>query len=157
MSLTKGSRKKTILTIIIAAVLISAAMAGGNWGIGFADTFPTIPIVFTITPNVVPVNAETHTYVLTGTDFIGVDYTTVRFIEPDGTIHENIVPEFVYDCVSTYSCNTLDVIFPNAWFQNPGTAQVWVSNHNDPIEISGPYYTEIVPMLTYLYLSLIHI
>ena len=94
MSFTKGSRKKTILTIIIAAVLISAAIAGGKWGVGFADTtIPTIPIVNTITPNVVPVNAETHTYVLTGTDFISVEYTTVRFIEPNGTIHENIVPD----------------------------------------------------------------
>ena len=74
MSFTKGSRKKTILTIIIAAVLISAAMAGGKWGVGFADTTtPTIPIVYTITPNVVPVNADTWQYVLTGIDFIGVD------------------------------------------------------------------------------------
>ena len=131
-------------------------MAGGKWGVGFADTTtPTIPIVYTITPNVVPVNADTWTYVLTGTDFIGVDYTTLRFIEPDGTIHEDIVPEDVYDCVSTYSCNTLDVIFLNAWFQNPGTAHIWVINHNDPIEISGPYDIEIVAPPTYLYLPII--
>ena len=130
----------------------------GKMGVGFADTIPTIPLVTTITPNVVPVNAETHTYVLTGTDFIGVEYTTLRFIEPDGTIHENIVPEFVYDCViDTYSCNTLDVIFLNAWFQNPGTAQIWVINHDgvDPMEISGPYYIEIVTIPSYLYLPII--
>lgn len=154
MSFTKGSRKKTILTIIIAAILISAALAGGKWGVGYADTIiPTIPTILTLDPDTVHVNSAGFTATITGGNFVnyeGVLFSKVYFQEPnDGPIHE-FTPSTITDCSLGFVCTTLTVYFPYTLFLNQGVATIWVKNYNefgDVTGISGDLYMSIIDEL----------
>lgn len=147
MSLTKVSRRKTILTIIISAILISAAVAGGKWGIGYADI--TIPTVMEIDPDLVHVKSAGFVATITGGNFVGVDYTKVFFIEPDGNEHQ-YTPISVLNCdpSNEYDCSTLTVYFPSDLFLNQGVARIYIKNYDQFGEVTG--VTE-----DYLYLSII--
>ena len=160
MSFTKGSRKKTILTIIIAAVLISAAMAGGKWGVGFADA--TVPTVISIIPDKVHVNSVTigengiPPAIISGGDFSGILYTKVFFQEPEGAIYE-FSPEGVDGCdIEGYHCTSLTVILPNYLFLNWGIAEIWVENYDENGAVTGTSTNHLyMAIIDELYLPII--
>jgi hypothetical protein len=150
----RGSRNNTLLTIIIAAILISAAIAGGNWGVGLADTIiPTIPDVLTIDPDTVHVNSSGFTSTITGGNFVNYEdvlYSKVFFQEPNGgPIHE-FTPSSITVCSLDKVCSTLTVYFPYTLFLNQGVATIWVKNYNefgDVTGISGNIYMSIIDEL----------
>ena len=155
MSFFKGSSNRTIITILIAAILISAAVAGGKWGVGFAET---IPIVTEIDPSVVHVNSiSIEPATITGGDFVGVLYTKVFFKEPDGTEHE-FVPETVDDCdpENEYKCSTLTVNLPDYLFLNVGVAEIWVINYDEYGDETGRSVESLyISIIDELYLPII--
>lgn len=154
MSFFKGLQFRTIFTIIIAAIIISAALAGGNWGLGYADTTPTIPIPISIDPDVVHVNSAGFTATISGSDFVGTLYTKVFFQEPDGDIHE-FFPTEVYDCATEYQCSTLTVYLPYDLFFNVGIADIWIKNYSDDGSVTGISTTIHMSIIDELYLPIV--
>ena len=147
-------KNKNLLTIAIASLIIVFGLLGSNWQMGFANdvsaTVPTIPIIYSITPDTICVGSMDTVATIRGGKFIDTTYTKVKWLDANYN-YSYITPDSV-SLDKTELKFTIDAAkLSQAW-----VASVWVVNHpeiNDD-EIVGPLYVDIVGC-NFIYLPLV--
>ena len=148
----KKSTKVVFSTILISFIVVLGLM-GSSWNIGHAEdinTAPTIPVVYSITPNTICVGAGDTVATIRGEEFIDTTYTQVKWLDANYN-YLYIIPDFV-NVDGTELKFTIDA----AQLSQVWIASVWVVNHpevNDD-EIVGPLYVDIIGC-EFVYLPLI--
>ncbi len=139
--LSKTLRKKTILTLVVIAVVISLGSIGANWKVGFAETNPTLPTVSSIIPDMICVNSGTTVVTIFGSDFIDVENTRIEWKGPTDLLPIDIFPNYVRvdgkELRFTVSADKLTTT---------GKVEIYIVNHPDladPDEVGGPFYIDI--------------
>jgi len=151
--LYKSMNKKTILTITLGSLIIILGLLGTRWQIGQAvtePTVPTIPIIYSISPETICVGSGDTVATILGEKFIDTTYTKVKWLDAN-YIYSYITPDYV-SLDGTELMFTIDAPkLSQVW-----SASLWVVNHpeiNDD-EIIGPFYIDIVGC-NYIYLPLV--
>jgi hypothetical protein len=152
MSKTK-SNLKAFFTIIVALFVIILGLFGTQWQIGHAETaptVPTIPIIYSITPETICVGSGYTVATIRGDKFIDTTYTQVKWLDANYN-YSYIIPDYV----SVDGTELKFTIEPSKLSQ-VWSASLWVVNHpeiNDN-EIIGPFYIDIIGC-EFIYLPLI--
>lgn len=133
--LKKIKKSNSWKTVFLVAIVLVLGLLGTDWEVGFADL--TLPIVYSITPQTICAGSPDTQIVIIGDDFIGVDYTWIRWLDITGD------PFFIIpDEVSTTEIKftVLSDKLDQVW-----DASLWVVNHPPALdEIVGYYTIEII-------------
>lgn len=141
--------KKFIITIIIVVTIISLGTIGSSWKVGFAETNPTLPVIYSISPETICVGSGNTEITIRGDDFIDKDYTWVRWLDITGE-YSFIVPDYVSPEKNELRFTVLADKLDEVW-----DARLWVVNHPPALdEIVGYFIIEIVGC-EFIYLPLI--
>ncbi len=146
------SKSKSILTIAISAVIILLAILGSSWQKGFADTIPTIPIVYDYyEPQSICVNSLDTQVTVYGSNFInwyGDYYSIVRWQGPTNTEPIDILADEINEAGTVLKFTlTADLL------TQVGEGTFWVVNHpdfGDPVEVGEPKIINIISCDIYL-------
>lgn len=139
--LSKSFRKKTILSIIVIAVVISLGSIGADWKIGFAESIPPLPTVSSIIPDMICVNSGTTVVTIFGNDFIDVDNTLIEWNGPLDLLPVYIVPNYV-----RVDGKELRFTVGADKLTTAGKVEIYIVNHpdlSDPDEVGGPFFIDI--------------
>lgn len=92
------NKSKPIITIILSSIVIVLALMGASWKTGFADTNPTIPIFYYVTPPYFCAGSDDVDVVITGDNFInyfGDYYTHISWLGPGESVPTIIIPDYI--------------------------------------------------------------
>ncbi len=145
--LKKIYKNKSLLTVILVALLIVLGMLGTDWEVGFAEE--TLPKVVSINPQTICAGSPDTQVTIIGEDFISVDYTWIRWLD-ELSIYSYIIPDEV-NLAGTELIFTIDAPLLTQVYYAP----FWIENHPpDSNERTGPFYIDIVGC-EFVYLPLI--
>jgi hypothetical protein len=136
---------RTFLIFLLIAGIIGLGMVGASWNVGFAETNPTIPIVYgTYEPKEICVNSDDTQATIFGENFInylGDYYTWVKWLGPNDVLPTYIIPDYINE-EETILKFTIDA----EKLTQVGWASFWIVNHpelEEPFEIMGAFWIEI--------------
>ena len=132
-------KTKTVITIMVSALVIVLALFGANWQVGQAETVPTLPIIYSFAPQEICVNSGDTLVTVNGDDFIDTTYTQILWLDAFNYF-SYIIPDYV-------SLDGTQLIFTveAAKLTQVYEAAFWIENHPpDSLERVGAFYIDVI-------------